>query len=143
MATYLSDTTQLDKLGYSTAERDRAQAAAAEDIDEAFRLAGYTTPVDTSTLTDADAKARLDAKLAATEQAIAVHILISADVTRDGDPTLQRKEFLRAMEWLKRVSAGTAGLSPQLAGRSRTFAIAGDRADTRPQDVLDVAEVPL
>lgn len=143
MATYLTDTSELEATGKSAGLIAQAQLAAAEEIDEAFAVAGFTVPVDTSTITNADLAARLAARLAVTEQAIALHVLIASDVNIEGETSEQGKEYERAQAWLARVAGREVILPADLASSRPTLGIVGDETITDVDNVQTLMGLPI
>lgn len=78
---------------------------AAQEIDEAFNAAGYTTPLDFSLIADAESRLRLQTRVTWTEQAIAARILSSAfapGAKKAVAPKVE-KDYQIAQKWLARI----------------------------------------
>ena len=109
---YASATPTLLKMAGNDQEHaDRALAAGAERIDEAFAAGGYVTPLDIASLpedppTALDAKTRITKQLEYADLSIAAWVLSSPVDAKQGTPTKVKKDYDEIMKWLALIAEG-------------------------------------
>jgi len=135
MAYATSTTRLLEIAGNDAALVTEALEAGAGAIDDAFRAAGYETPLDTTELVG-DAKTRLDAQLAVANRSLAAGTLSAGETStgRRGQSERVAKNRDLALEWLGKVER--LQLTYPLT-RAFPVAVLGDARPGLTPDVLD------
>lgn len=131
-------------VGSDTALVDQALESAAGEIDEALDAAGYATPVDLTVIADANQKARITARLAHLNRALAADILSSGTVDsgRRGQPTAIERQAKIARDFLEKLREGKARIpglptSAALAAFGQTGLHVVQRTEDELEDVGD------
>lgn len=118
--------------------------AAAQEIDEAFSSFGYTIPLDLTLIANVESRARLQAKIDTTEQAIAGRLLsqnISPGQVKAVSPKIA-KDYDLAQRWLRRVQEnGVPQLGLPVDGQIGIGIVGDERWDTTVEhDLMSVSE---
>lgn len=121
----------------------RALNSAAQEIDEAFSEAGYTTPLDFTLIADAESRLRLESRVTDAEQAIAARLLSSAFApgsVKSVSPKVQ-KDWELAEKWLNRVRlSGVPNLGLASGNRFGIGVVGTEVWDVTPY--YDVMSIP-
>src|SRR4026207_682347 len=95
--------TLLKMAGEDSTHADRALAAGAQRIDEAFSAGGYTTPLDLSALPAGAAVTRLTKMLEYAILAIAAWVLSTPVDAKQGTSSKVKKDYDEIMKWLDKI----------------------------------------
>lgn len=121
----------------------RALNSAAQEIDEAFAEAGYTTPLDFTQITDTESRLRLESRVADAEQAIAARLLSSAFApgARKAVSSKVSKDWEQAEKWLNRVrKSGVPNIGLASGNRFGVGVVGTEVWDTTPY--YDIMAIP-
>lgn len=134
---YAGSSEYLESFGKDPDEIAAALESGAQDIDTSFQAAGYLAPINLTSMVEGAEKARLAAKLAEVNEALAAWLLTRGN--RRAAPTPVATAYQAARAWLKmvaekKVNFSTVPVSPRTG---RTFATSGSEPHPLPNSVFE------